>query len=221
MSYNSKNYTEQGGEKTVIGGELEVKEGARVNGLPSAAANQAASTANSVAALRDDFNALLAKLKDSGAVTPDAWNFTTRIAPNVSGAGGRNNAKASAVIDGTVITITTNVDDLEEFPSSAPGQGTHKWIGLGIGTGLSSLLLMRYNGYAATQADINEAAGVGLDQPGEFVLWVKADEVATEPKVITLDADGYKETEITIVLEAPAEISVNAGGTAMSEDDND
>ncbi len=35
MSYNAKNYTEQGGEKTVIGGELEIKEGAKVTGLPA------------------------------------------------------------------------------------------------------------------------------------------------------------------------------------------
>jgi hypothetical protein len=36
MSYNTKNYTEQGGEKTVISGVLEIKEGASVTGLPSA-----------------------------------------------------------------------------------------------------------------------------------------------------------------------------------------
>ena len=41
MDYNSKNYTEQGGERTVIGGTLEIggtldiKEGASVSGLPS------------------------------------------------------------------------------------------------------------------------------------------------------------------------------------------
>ena len=33
--YNAKNYTEQGGEKTVIGGTLEIQEGASVTGLPS------------------------------------------------------------------------------------------------------------------------------------------------------------------------------------------
>ena len=33
MSYNTKNYTEQGGEKTVIGGTLEIKEGASITGL--------------------------------------------------------------------------------------------------------------------------------------------------------------------------------------------
>lgn len=33
MSYNTKNYTEQGGEKTVIGGTLEIKAEATVTGL--------------------------------------------------------------------------------------------------------------------------------------------------------------------------------------------
>ena len=35
MDYNTKNYTEQGGDKTVIAGTLEIKEGATVTGLPS------------------------------------------------------------------------------------------------------------------------------------------------------------------------------------------
>ena len=35
MSYNTKNYTEQGGDTTVIGGTLEFKEGAQVKGLPA------------------------------------------------------------------------------------------------------------------------------------------------------------------------------------------
>lgn len=38
MSYNCKNYTEQGGEKTVIGGTLEIKEGATVIGMPDGTA---------------------------------------------------------------------------------------------------------------------------------------------------------------------------------------
>jgi hypothetical protein len=38
MSYNTKNYTEQGGEKTVIGGVLEIKEGATVTGIAVTAA---------------------------------------------------------------------------------------------------------------------------------------------------------------------------------------
>jgi hypothetical protein len=38
MSYNTKNYTEQGGGKTVIGGILEIKEGATVTGITATAA---------------------------------------------------------------------------------------------------------------------------------------------------------------------------------------
>ena len=75
MSYNTKNYTEQGGEKTVIGGTLEIKEGASVTGLPSdftPAANQADSTASDVAGLLADFNALLAKLKTAGIMAADS-----------------------------------------------------------------------------------------------------------------------------------------------------
>ena len=71
MSYNSKNYTEQGGERTVIGGELVIKSGGRLileegadnSGLPKAT-NQAESTA--VAGLKDDLNALIGKLVSSG-----------------------------------------------------------------------------------------------------------------------------------------------------------
>lgn len=109
---NVKNYTEQGGEKTVIGGTLEIKQGASVTGLPSVqppaatettlggikaaakteaetvvakigedgkvyvpahpvAANQSASTAEDVAGVLADFNALLVKLKAAGLMAAD------------------------------------------------------------------------------------------------------------------------------------------------------
>lgn len=76
MPYNTKNYTEQGSDKTVIGGTLEIKEGAVVTGLSASAltpaAYQAESTATTVAALKDDFNALLAALKAAGFVASEA-----------------------------------------------------------------------------------------------------------------------------------------------------
>lgn len=72
----TKNYTEQGGERTVIGGELVIQSGAKlviengaeVQGLPgaSAAPAQPDSEATSVAALKNDFNALLTKLRQAG-----------------------------------------------------------------------------------------------------------------------------------------------------------
>ena len=74
MGYNTKNYTEQGGDKTVIGGTLEIKEGATVNGLPSSftpAENQLGSTAEDIASIVSDFNSLLVKLKSAGLMTAD------------------------------------------------------------------------------------------------------------------------------------------------------
>lgn len=71
MSYNVKNYTKQGGETTVIGGTLEIKEGASVTGLPQVE-NQADSTATTVADLKSDFNSLLSKLKTAGLMESDS-----------------------------------------------------------------------------------------------------------------------------------------------------
>ena len=81
MSYQTKNYTEAGGEKTVIGGEiviegtLTIAEGAEVDGLPedepAVAANQADSEATTIAGLKEDFNSLLAKLKTAGLMEAD------------------------------------------------------------------------------------------------------------------------------------------------------
>ncbi len=115
-----------------------------------------------------------------------------------------NNAKASVALADGVITVTADVDALEASESSAPGQGTHKWIGLGIGTGLTSVALAKYNGSQLTEADASEAVSVGLDQAGEFVLYIRADEVVSTPKTITLQADGYGEQTLTITVVAPA-----------------
>lgn len=69
MRYNTKNYTEQGGEKTVIGGVLAVTAEGKItfDGTElKPAAIQANSTAVDVAGLVADFNALLSKLKAAG-----------------------------------------------------------------------------------------------------------------------------------------------------------
>lgn len=102
MSYNTKNYTEQGGVVTHFGGKVVFDEGVEVEGLPlpaategtlggvkvgdglsidedgvlsadgiTPAANQADSTATTIAGLVTDFNALLTKLKTAGLMTAD------------------------------------------------------------------------------------------------------------------------------------------------------
>ena len=72
MGNNSAmNYTEQGGTVTHIGGKLVFDEGASIEGFPLAftkAETQPASEATTVAALREDFNQLLLKLKAAGVM---------------------------------------------------------------------------------------------------------------------------------------------------------
>lgn len=73
MSYNAKNYTEQGGDVTHFGGKVIFEEGCEVEGNSfTPAANQAASTATTVAQVKDDINALLTKLKTAGLMEADA-----------------------------------------------------------------------------------------------------------------------------------------------------
>ena len=69
--YQTRNYTAHGGRETVIGGKLTFLPGAVVEGFAEAveltkAAHQPDSEATTVAALREDFNALLGKLRAAG-----------------------------------------------------------------------------------------------------------------------------------------------------------
>ena len=83
MSYNAKNYTEQGGEITHIGGKLVFDEGGLVEGLPSADIpvmdNQAASTSETLAGLVEDFNSLLSKLKSAGFMEADELKLVLKV----------------------------------------------------------------------------------------------------------------------------------------------
>lgn len=68
MARTVKNYNENGGDKTVISGELQITtDGKIINSKGNLLiANQADSTATDVAGLVTDFNALLVKLKVAG-----------------------------------------------------------------------------------------------------------------------------------------------------------
>ena len=82
-TYNTKNYFAHVGNELVIGGKLTFLEGATVEGgeglfdsetenTITPAAYQADSTASSYTALKEDFNALLAKLRDAGLMEATA-----------------------------------------------------------------------------------------------------------------------------------------------------
>lgn len=199
MSYNTKNYTEQGGEVTHIGGKLIIDEGGSVEGLPSAD-SQAPSEATTVAGIKDDFNTLLASLKDIGVVTKDTFTVGAGLIPTPTEEDlVFNHSKVSEVeIEDNEISITCAINELRSFASSDPTQGTHKWIGLAIATGEGSILGIKYNGtYDFAQADVDEATSVGCPA-GSFVLYIKADEVINEAKTITLNKKGFEKAGIVI-----------------------
>jgi hypothetical protein len=81
--YNVKNYTEQGGDVTHIGGKLVIDEGGSIEGLPSAE-NLTPGTGTGGQAVRNDLNALIVALKDAGIMVPDTWNLSVRLAPSLT-----------------------------------------------------------------------------------------------------------------------------------------
>lgn len=76
--YNTKNYTEQGGEKTVIGGEIDFT-GATITGFPEATATAEGTVkmaaniavAAGAAPTKTEYDALLAALKAAGIMVAD------------------------------------------------------------------------------------------------------------------------------------------------------
>lgn len=71
ISYNTKNFTEQGGEKTVIGGELDITgilklDGEEVTSIPAISL----STATTVSGIKADFNLFLNAMSSAGLIKP-------------------------------------------------------------------------------------------------------------------------------------------------------
>ena len=87
MGYNTKNYTDQGGEKTVIGGELSITAEGKLTfdgDSLSKALYQSDSEATAIAGLVVDFNNLLEKLRTAGILFADAPVITLLIEPQDS-----------------------------------------------------------------------------------------------------------------------------------------
>lgn len=102
--------------------------------------------------------------------------------------------------DELIVTVDGGVDSLNTFASTNPSQGSGKWIGLDINTGESDITKVTFNGYELTDADVADADSLGLPH-GHFVLWLKAENVAENPRTITLGTEGKKDTSITITVQ--------------------
>ena len=214
MSYNTKNYTEQGGDVTHIGGKLVFDEGGSIAGFPGAE-NFVPKNTNTGADIRSDLNTLIKKLKDAGIMIPDEWNVSVLACPTPASMPtsetAANSGHATVTIDGTEITITLNCK-VSELANANHGEtwGTHKWLGFGVRTGLGSVVGVKFTDDTGASAmlsadDATEATALDLSA-GDFVLYIKAEqaEYLTGEKYFTLKADGYAETTFTMKIVEPS-----------------
>lgn len=106
MSYNTKNYTEQGGERTVIGGTLEIKEGASVTGLSAnpllVATEETLGGVKAAAAGEDD--TVEVKIGEDGKLY--APTYPTDATESVSGLVKKAANQADSIAEDTATLVT-------------------------------------------------------------------------------------------------------------------
>ena len=194
--YNTKNYTEQGGEISRFGGNVIFEEGCQIEGLPQMANLPSDSSVADI----------ISAMKEAGLMYSAEWSIDASLAPTpTEDVLVRNKAKVESVSfdDGTV-TVVVDPDELEESASSDPSQGAHKWLALEISTGVDSITEVGYNGYALTEQDIADATATGCSN-GSFVLYIKAEEVITNAKSFRLSASEHYEIPISVIIRKPAD----------------
>lgn len=187
--YNTKNYTEQGGDVTHIGGSLVF------DTAPIANMATPASDANA-AAVRSSLIGLYTAMKDAGIIEPDelVWgtaDFTGDPFPDRAYNTGKVTSVRTAYdADGIIqmdIILSCKVSELKDFE----GWGVHKWLGVGISVTGAEVTDVIYNGSALTAEDAAEAISVGLSA-GYFVRWVAAD--------LVLDHDNSERSKDTFTI---------------------
>ena len=209
MSYNAKNYTEQGGEVTHIGGKLVFDAGSEP--LEGLAANVAMSSGTSGSTLRSDLDAVVTALKDAGIMVGDAWNvavkdhstITWANMPTAETISNSNHATAAITDNKIVITLDCKVSELADADHGSTW-GEHKWFAIGVDPDTGSSVAGVVFQSAATNAtltadDDSEASTVGL-AAGDFVLYFKAEKLLAEGGRFSLSGLGKKKTEFIVEL---------------------
>lgn len=207
--YNCKNYKTDDGNTTVIGGKVVFEEGAKVEGSIGPAANLPSGTATVAQ--------VVTALKNAGLMVGDAFELVYSAVTQDPGHANRmyNTGKISSVAidnDAHTITITLSakVANLKDF-DGGNGWGVHKWLGIGLVSGINyPTAVLKYNGAALTAEDASEASTVGCSGTGVFVRWVAADLVLNNIEgekskgTFTLWADGYAKTAYKLVIVEPS-----------------
>lgn len=130
-----------------------------------------------------------------------------------------NQQNISLNIDNHNIHVIGALDNLYSFASTNPNQGTKKWIGFDLDTGLETIKGLSWNGYVLTQDDEDEASGLGLEN-GHIVFWVGAEDLYNNGYTVTI-ADGNNANEsLTLSFDFVNEITINVSTLEQVPDDD-
>ena len=193
--YVGKNYSTDEGDRMVIGGILELQEGGKLKGFPKAENLSSSATVSE----------LISALKKAKLMTGDA--FTIGIAsctPPIANTATNSSAATVTYADNVITVSVPSVADLLDC-DHGEYWGTHKWLGFGVSTGLSSVEGLVFDDGTAKvtlgESDITEAQSVGLTTAGQFVLYIKAEKVLAEKgQSFTLSYPGYEDIEISMQI---------------------
>ena len=111
MEYNAKNYMAQGGERLVIGGSLEILEGASVTGLPPATVTVATEEAlgGVLAAAKTETDTVEAKIGEDHKLYGPPYTLPAAVADTIGGVKLAANQAASTAteVSGLVTEFNT------------------------------------------------------------------------------------------------------------------
>jgi hypothetical protein len=96
-----------------------------------------------------------------------------------------NQDEITVTSSANTINIVADVDGLEAFTTM---DGTQKWVGVTVDTGVADIAGVKVDGSLVSVTD------------GKFNLWIDAED--TFPKTYVISATGYADTTITITLNA-------------------
>ena len=184
--------------KAILDKFSEGNAGLLYNGVPVFAADDETITQQE---MQQAITQTINDLNQSAQPATNSWGMSIGLAPMpTEQLGADNNDTVNRIImNGSSANIIVDLNDLTEFPSSDPNQGTHKWLALEVKTGCDSIIGVSYNGYALTQQDADDAALTGCEV-GSFVLYIRAEEVASSNKIFTLSKDGKENLQVTITV---------------------
>lgn len=119
---------------------------------------------------------------------------------------------------GNNVKVLGALSEMEEYDSTNPEQGKAKWIGLSVKTEEPRITSVYIDGTRLTKKDEEEAQSINLPD-GTFILWLKAELLATTPRKITISTLGCVDKTMTFTFEDTSVISVPSDYSADVDGD--